>query len=278
MAEENSTLPADTFVQILLHLPTDAFVEVLLRLPTSTRRRFRLVCRRWRDLINSRTPERQVRTKILAFFSDPWHSRALVLDDGEDGPRRRHDWTYTSSLDALRMVGTSNGLICLHDSAPRPRVVRGMISSDITVANPVTGETVALLPVLVPATWGWPESYGLYSFGYHPTTGQYKVVPVRSDKAKQHDVVHVFTLGGDTAWREVALPSSATMSGSYSNPVAGVVCVDGTTYWLMAYSNEMVALDLIKDEGITSFHAWAAHRAECQVDSWVLVEIDKRPR
>jgi hypothetical protein len=46
-------------------LPTDAFVEVLLRFPTSSRCRVRLVCKRQRDVINERTPERHpTHTKI----------------------------------------------------------------------------------------------------------------------------------------------------------------------------------------------------------------------
>ena len=70
-------------------VPTDAFVEILLRLPTSARRRFRLVCKRWRDVIDERTPERQVRTKTLAFIGQRRSSRALVFDN-KDG-RRRHE-------------------------------------------------------------------------------------------------------------------------------------------------------------------------------------------
>lgn len=73
-------------------LPTDAFVDILLRLPTSARRRLRLVCKRWRDVINERTPERQLRAKILAFTSQDRVSRAFVFDDKTG--HRRHAWTY----------------------------------------------------------------------------------------------------------------------------------------------------------------------------------------
>ncbi|CAO2191919.1 unnamed protein product [Urochloa humidicola] len=81
------------------NLPTDAFVEILLRLPPSARRRFRLVCKRWRDVINERTSERQVRTKILAFISDWSSSRAIVFDDKDGHPR--HEWTYNSATRGL---------------------------------------------------------------------------------------------------------------------------------------------------------------------------------
>lgn len=181
--------------------PTDAFVEILLRLPTSSRRRFRLVCKRWRDVIDERTSERQVRSKILAFISGRRGSRALVLDDG--GFRRRHEWTYkSSSHGVVGMVGTANGLICLRDSYGDATI------SAITVANPITGETKVLprVPTIRdPFKFCYDE---LCSFGYHPTTGRYKVVQVQSSSAMRQDRVHVFTLGADTAWWEVVVPSS----------------------------------------------------------------------
>ncbi|KAF8654483.1 hypothetical protein HU200_061673 [Digitaria exilis] len=124
-------------------LPTDTFVAILVRLPTSARRRSRLVCKRWRDVIDERTSERQLRTKILAFNS-AWQSSHVVIFDDKDG-RRRHDWTYDSALSGkVDMVGTSNGLICLQDTGDRDRSI-------ITVANPITGEAMALPPL--PRTW-----------------------------------------------------------------------------------------------------------------------------
>ena len=44
---------------------TDVLVEILLRLPPSSRRRFRLICRLWRDLISERTTEMQSRASPL---------------------------------------------------------------------------------------------------------------------------------------------------------------------------------------------------------------------
>ncbi|CAO2211355.1 unnamed protein product [Urochloa humidicola] len=198
------------------NVPTDAFVEILLRLPTSARRRFRLVCKRWRHSIDQRTPERQVRTKILVFISHWPRSRAVVLDDDKDW-RRRHEWTYGSSTNtgAVHMVGTCNGLICLHDTGDGARC-------PITVANPVTGEAMALPP---PASaWDWLMRLRLYGFGYHPTMGRYKVVRVPTVLARRPDAVHVLTLGGGggpAVWREVVSPA---MAGSY-NAFCGIVGV-----------------------------------------------------
>ncbi|CAL5013236.1 unnamed protein product [Urochloa decumbens] len=223
-------------------VPTDALTEIFLRLPTSARRRFRLVCKLWRDAIDERTPERQVQTKILAFISHGQSSRAIVFDD-KDG-HRRQEWAYNSTTrGVVEMVGTCNGLICLHDADAGDRSV-------ITVANPITGEAVALPPP--PAAWGSLRRRGLYAFGYHPTTGRYKVVHVPSRLARRQDAVHVLTLcddGSPAAWREVVSPA---LSGSH-NPLCGIVSVDGSVYWFTSGADRVVALDVGDDERVTSF-------------------------
>ena len=66
------------------------------------------------------------------------------------------------------MVGTCNGLICLHDAG----------RSALTVSNPVTGEALALPLLSGSAQWvwwgmqlsGWHEAY---TFAYQPMTEQY---------------------------------------------------------------------------------------------------------
>ena len=83
-------------------LPDDVLVQILVLLPTSSRRRFRLVCKQWRDMINERTPERQVGTNVLAFITQQGScSRALVFDN-KDGLRRRHAWMYPAPTDAAK--------------------------------------------------------------------------------------------------------------------------------------------------------------------------------
>ncbi|CAL5013235.1 unnamed protein product [Urochloa decumbens] len=221
------------------NVPTDALVEILLRLPTSARWRFRLVCKLWRGAIDQRTPERQVRTKILTFISHGRSSRATVFDD-KDG-HRRHEWTYNSSTHGgtIHMVGTCNGLICLHDTGDSD-------CSVITVTNPVTGEATALPPVPARDSFG---RLGIYGFGYHPVTGQYKVVHVPSLLAPRRDVGHVLTLGdGPASWREVVSPA---MAESY-NAFCGIVGIDGSVYWFTSRANRVMALDL-EDERVTSF-------------------------
>ncbi|TVU05402.1 hypothetical protein EJB05_48563, partial [Eragrostis curvula] len=49
----------------------DTLVNILLRIPPSARRRLRLVCKHWRDVIDDRLPAPRACAKILLFVFDP---------------------------------------------------------------------------------------------------------------------------------------------------------------------------------------------------------------
>ncbi|KQJ87429.1 hypothetical protein BRADI_4g11065v3 [Brachypodium distachyon] len=194
----------------------DVLVEILQRLPTSSRRRFRLVSRQWRDIIDTRTTEMQSRAKPLIVSM----GSVYIVDDLPTGGHRML-WTGDAtnhSERAMRVVGTCNGLICMCENR-KP-------GGAITVVNPVTGETldVPALPQTAERAWSlfagdilnWHEAY---SFGYHPTTGRYKVVHVPCDYGKtwKFRTLQVFTLGGGqvSSWgltrcTRVTLVSSAS--------------------------------------------------------------------
>ncbi|CAN6342167.1 unnamed protein product [Urochloa humidicola] len=129
----------------------------------------------------------------------------------------------------VRMIGTCNGLLCFL------RRERG----DIVVVNPATHEMVALD---FPPAWcyGADEEEPAYTFGYHPATGQYKIVHVRAGELR---AVHVFTLGGG-GWREVPPPA-----GCSCHPRFGTVTVGGVSYWITRDSERIVSFDL-KDERV----------------------------
>lgn len=102
-----------------------------------------------------------------------------------------------------------------------------------------------------PKPWRKSRDTGQYSFAYHPTTGKYMVVHASSlftttRGKKMAGKVHMYTLG-DPDWREVPTPP-----GSSYNDSGNLVSVDGTTYWLTAGADRVVALEL-DDERITSF-------------------------
>nr|CAB3483349.1 unnamed protein product [Digitaria exilis] len=172
--------------------------------------------------------------------------RAVVFNN-DGSVERTREWTYyTSSIDGegrVDMVGTCNGLLCLHD--------HGSYSSAVTVTNPVTGETVTLPPL--PARWWRSQSVklpGKYSFGFHPATMQHKVVYIPRGQRRSVDALQVFTLDGDdtAAWRDVPVPIPGACYDLPCEPVS----VGGSTYWLTESTGRVMALDLGDDEHVTS--------------------------
>ena len=234
---------------------TDVLVDIIRRLPPSSRRRVRLVCRRWRGAVDDRTSEMQnrtVRTLISVIAKGTYigttTASVYVVDDltrwrwTGSGEHLRKRWTGSGDV---HVIGTCNGLICLCDD--------GKPGGAVSLVNPVTAEglTVPPLPRHHSSAQGKPAPsvrwHEAYSFGYHPLTGQYKIVHVPCYQDPDSDpiagVVHVFTLG-EASWREVPLPAGVRAIGSLGS--GGLVSVDGTTYWLAkgARTGQAVSFDL----------------------------------
>ncbi|KAF6998882.1 hypothetical protein CFC21_014968 [Triticum aestivum] len=240
----------------------DVLAAILLWLPPSSRRLARLVCPRWRDVVDTRTTEMQSRAKPLVVTDA---GSAHVVDDLSTGYHRVLWNGIPRDLPHERrnvIVGTCNGLICLCDN----RKVDGAI----TVINPVTGEKLSLPPLLSttgsPGSGyivGWHEEYG---FGYHPTTGRHKVVHVAAyDRKGNSHQVKVFTLG-ESSWRDVATGSVPRCQYS-----AGIVGVNGTMYWAAKRGRKLMALDL--DHESLSF---IKSLLDVSPGSWNLTEVRGR--
>ncbi|XBI59592.1 hypothetical protein VPH35_040626 [Triticum aestivum] len=223
-------------------LPTDVLVEILLRLPPSSRRRARLVCRHWHDVVSEHTTEMRSRAKALLW----WNAVAYVVDDLSSSSTGscRELWR---SDGRSKLVGTCNGILCLCNNEE-------MTGGAITLVNPATKKTLPL-PLLPCAdkfighsrSRNWDEAY---SFAYHPTTGRHKVVhvPCSFGHVCEFNGVHVLTLG-DTLWREV--PTSLE-GRARCNLGSGIVSIDGITHWVTkGAATRVVSFDL-EDELITS--------------------------
>ncbi|KAF7066731.1 hypothetical protein CFC21_072671 [Triticum aestivum] len=201
------TSPGDTC------FPTDVLVEILLRLPPSARRRARLVCRLWRDVVDERTTEMHSRATVLL-----WHAGstiAYVVDDLSSSSTGSYSLLWSGRM---QLVGTCNGLLCLCDDG-----------GSITLVNPATRETLPVprRPPCAGQLFGEDRRWHReYNFAYHPTTGRYKVVHVPCSFNRVRDAVHVLTLG-EEAWREVPAPGNRRC-----NLDGGIVSVDGVTYWV----------------------------------------------
>ncbi|KAM0886590.1 hypothetical protein ACQ4PT_029588 [Festuca glaucescens] len=235
----------------------DVVLEILVRLPPSARRRCRFVCRSWREAVDTHTTEMQSRAKPLVATT----GLAYVVDDLSAPARNRLLWKdgVAHREEGTSVVGTCNGLICLCDNRES--------GGAITLINPATDETLAIPPLpCAPGTDAccWHETY---SFAYHPTTGRYNVVhvPCYYDRARAFRSVQVFTLG-EASWRDVVTPPAAICNRS-----AGVVSVDGATYWVVNGTKKIMRLDL-GDERVTSVQPIPSVPSGCS-SSWHLMEV-----
>ncbi|CAN6333225.1 unnamed protein product [Urochloa humidicola] len=117
-------------------IPADVFLDILLRIPLCPRRRLRLICRHWRDVIDERVPEPRACAKVLAFSNERGHHRAYVVENlTRGGLSRELDLLQRRNRqDAadVRLIGTCNGLLCL------------LRRRDIAVINPATRESLAV--------------------------------------------------------------------------------------------------------------------------------------
>ncbi|CAN6337727.1 unnamed protein product [Urochloa humidicola] len=220
-------------------------MAILLVIPLAPRRRLRLVCRHWRDVIDERSPPEPARTgaKVLVFTrgwgSDP--ARAYVLEDEPTAfvSGRELDLPHDAGPDAdVRMIGTCNGLLCCL------RRKRG----DVVVINPGTHEMVA---VDSPRARCYGDDESNYTFGYHPAaTGQYKIVHVpchAHEYVCDIGAVLVFTLGargGSCGWREVPAPAGSSYRRSF-----GIVTIGGVSYWATKDAERIMSFDF-KDERV----------------------------
>ncbi|CAN6347008.1 unnamed protein product [Urochloa humidicola] len=229
-------------------IPADVFSEILLRVPPCPRRRLRLVCRHWRSVIDERTPETRSRAKVLAFFGERrGGSRAVIFDDVPPGGGKKKSSRcggggreldlQGSGADAagVRMIGTCNGLIC---------VLRE--SGNVAVLNAAVRQMADALS-LPTSTWTCLDA-STYTFGYHATTGQYKVVHVPCDEqSAELAAVYVLTLevggggggGLSSLWREVAAPAGSGWLLRF-----GLVTIGGVAYWVTKDTARIMAFDL----------------------------------
>ncbi|XBJ05447.1 hypothetical protein VPH35_024233 [Triticum aestivum] len=221
-------------------LPADVLVDILLRLPPSSRRRVRIVCRLWRDVIGERTMEMQ-------------------------------------------------GLPRPSFGTPRKRE---RVGGAVTLVNPATGEVLPV-PALPCAdllgrsfSWSWEYWDKAYNFAYHPTTGQYKVVHVpcrfnhecklhvpctcRFDHECKFDTIQVLTLG-KASWREM---ETGIKGDGRCHLDAGIISIDGTTYWVTEDPTIRVVSFDLDHERVTYVKRLPAHPTS--PDHYHLTEVHGR--
>lgn len=209
-------------------IPPDVIEEILLRLPVSSLLRLRGVCKQWCNIISVprfinrhayRAPKHLLLYLPKLNISAAFHPktsipcRATIIDE------KWSPSTWAAShmdLDG-HLFASCNGLLCFYKTYT------------LKISNPATGQCIHLLK---PEGILLHDFHYLYSFGFHPITGEYKLVhflrePQRykSGQLFHFDTIQVYTLGEDK-WRDIRAPIPCCMVN------LGVVNVDGVMYWL----------------------------------------------
>ncbi|KAM0887118.1 hypothetical protein ACQ4PT_029264 [Festuca glaucescens] len=123
-----------------MHIPTDVLVEILGRLPWTSRRRLRLVCRTWRNLVHQRTTEMQECREALPLVVTTKSAYLHYYRDLSKTCIIRELWSSGwNPYKHTEVVGVCNGVVCLCDDT-KP-------GGTITLANPATGDILALPPI-----------------------------------------------------------------------------------------------------------------------------------
>ncbi|KAM0885019.1 hypothetical protein ACQ4PT_030613 [Festuca glaucescens] len=212
-------------------LPSDVLANVFLRLPASDLRRFRRVCKEWRQVISDPVFINEhmehgpwALTHTIVFFhgrigadqdsTEPHNGQGFLFDE---------QWRLVATFTAgpsEEMVGTCNGLLCFLD------VHHGAIN----VVEPFTGERLAL--PLPPETEKLDE-HGAYCFGFDSSSRRYKIFHQglfwHADNTTEQDM-YVYTIGdGGESWRSVQVAGAAA-EPCVSLHNKGPVFADGTFY------------------------------------------------
>ncbi|GLU15682.1 hypothetical protein SLE2022_321530 [Rubroshorea leprosula] len=213
-------------VQKDLHLlPPEILLEILSRLPITSLIHFKTTSHTGYDLIADPRLPPMFRNRVsdsnpclILFnynFPDFRPRLHFVDDEGSSRRVRKIDPPQHSEVDNL--VGSCNGLLCLS-------LIGGSSESHgLLIYNPFVGDAVR-----VPPARRFFCQKGFFGFGFHPRTGEFKVVGVAYNPLNAvESMVQVFTIG-TTEWRNKgALPPQ--FADGIGPPEA---LVEGSLHWV----------------------------------------------
>ncbi|GLT51005.1 hypothetical protein SLA2020_244550 [Shorea laevis] len=234
-------------VQRDLHdLPLDMLLEILSRLPITSLIHFKTTSHTGYDLIADPGLPLMFRNRVsdsnpcLIPFNHnlvgPW-SRQLYFVDIEGCSRRVRKIDPPQHSEVDNLVGSCNGLLCLS-------LIDGSSAShSLLICNPFVGDAVR-----VPPANPFPNQREVFGFGFHPRTGEFKVVRIVWFALDVEDVeelmVQVFTVG-TTEWRtkgatppqlaDVTGPPEALVEGSLHRVTFVGMGGDGPIFGIISF-------------------------------------------
>ncbi|GKV15025.1 hypothetical protein SLEP1_g25826 [Rubroshorea leprosula] len=200
-------------VQMDLHLlPREILLEILSRLPITSLIHFKTTSHAGYDLITD--------PRLPPMFRNQGCSRRV----------RKMDPPQHSEVNNL--VGSCKGLLCLSF-----RIIGGSsVSHSLLIYNPFVGDAVR-----VPPANRFLNQLEVFGFGFHPRTGQFKVVRIvwyekimavvdpalDVEEVDDESMVQVFTVG-KTEWRNQGAPPPQ-LTDEIGPPEA---LVEGSLHWV----------------------------------------------
>ncbi|RZC57951.1 hypothetical protein C5167_005246 [Papaver somniferum] len=208
-------------------LPSEIISDIFTRLPATLGLEIKRVCKSWEKV-----------AEHPSFFK--LHLDLLNQLNSADSDSLGHEiMGFCCPIDCS-LVGSCNGLICLHGltHSITPHNY-GEDSRIVYVCNPITKKYVTL-PKLARPSGDEPVYFFVIGFGYVPTENEYKVVRMyKLKEGSKFAQIDVFTLGSDRQWRnegniEIEIGMGAWKDGVFAN---------GNIYWNLG-EGEIVAFDL----------------------------------
>ncbi|GKA04401.1 putative F-box domain-containing protein [Tanacetum coccineum] len=228
----------------------DVVEDILLRVAVKDLIRYKSVCKSWYSLISSsRFVELHLKRTCDNNDYDLEHRR-IAMPTVWKIPDETHERLYDYQNNVWKVVGSSNGLVCISPLFHRHLIL---------VNNPCTGEVRELpLAPLVSEKSGDDVSL---SFGYDSSTDDYKVV-LGIKKRLEGAIVHVFSLKSNS-WKLIGDVKYWFM---FNKP--GIL-FNGALHWFVEdYSREE------PDNSILSFLYLAGNLTYNDEPSWELLPND----
>ncbi|GKV14987.1 hypothetical protein SLEP1_g25788 [Rubroshorea leprosula] len=238
-------------VQMVLHLlPREILLDILSRLPITSLIHFKTTSHTGYDLIaDPRLPPmfcNRVSNSnpcLILFNYNSRVSQQLYFLDGEGCGRRVRKIDPPQHLEAYKLVGSCNGLLCVYDpTIAYPTFGDSWASDALLIYNPFVGDAVR-----IPPGDQFFESIEVFGFGFHPRTGEFKLVrivyyqkmiivedpalgvedPDGGLDTVDESMVEVFTVG-TTEWRNKGAPPPPL--AFESGPPSALV--EGSLHWV----------------------------------------------
>ncbi|CAN8314129.1 unnamed protein product [Cochlearia groenlandica] len=234
--------PSRSETTLIVDIPDDLLEEILHRLPLRYLVRCKSVSKRWNSLIESNhLAEKHTRLRQKKYGAQEINNITVEWSDtgGFDIKYNKPNGLVAtngeSSEELIRVAGSCNGLVCVHDLVY------------VYLLNPLTRVTRTLTPPLGTKFVLTPPGDTKLSvgFGRDIVRGTYKVVAMYSFDNGNIVKTLVFDLSTSKWRRRYKTAGSMPLSCDIIVPERNPVFVNGSLFWLLARDHsEILVMDL----------------------------------